>query len=56
MKSDYKEAVDAISALKQGDVRAVEAAIRFLKADKYSFPSGYLKEDVWRYLKRVPFE
>lgn len=54
MNSDYKEAQLAIERLKVGDVRGVEPAIRFLKADIYEFRSGYLKEYLWRYLNRVP--
>lgn len=54
MNSDYKEAKLAVESLKAGDVRGVEPAIRFLKADIYEFRSGYLKEYLWRYLNRVP--
>ena len=54
MNSDYKEALSAIESLKAGDVRGVEPAINFLKADVYEFRSGYLKEYLWRYLNRVP--
>ena len=54
MNSDYKEAKLAVESLKAGDVRGVEPAIRFLKADIYEFRSGYLKEYLWRYMNRVP--
>jgi hypothetical protein len=54
MKRDYKEAQAAIEDLKGGNVRGVEPAIHFLKADVYEFRSGYLKEYLWRYLCRVP--
>jgi hypothetical protein len=54
MKGDYKEAQAAIEHLKGGDVRGVEPAIHFLRADVYEFRSGYLKEYLWRYLCRVP--
>lgn len=54
MKGGYKEAEAAIAALKSGDVRGVEPAIRFLKADIYESGSGYLKEYLWRYVPRVP--
>ena len=54
MKGDYKQAQAAIEDLKAGNVRGVEPAIHFLKADVYEFRSGYLKESLWRYLSRVP--
>ena len=54
MNSDYKEAQSAVESLKAGDIRGVEPAIKFLKADVYEFRSGYLKEYLWRYLNRVP--
>lgn len=54
MKRDYKEAEAAIEDLKAGNLRGVEPAIHFLKADVYEHRSGYLKESLWRYLSRVP--
>ena len=54
MNSDYKEAQSAVESLKAGDIRGVEPAITFLKADVYESRSGYLKEYLWRYLNRVP--
>ena len=54
MNRDYKEAQFAVESLKVGDVRGVEPAIKFLKADVYESRSGYLKEYLWRYLNRVP--
>ena len=54
MKRDYKEAEAAIEDLKAGNVRGVEPAIHFLKADVYEHRSGYLKEYLWQYLRRVP--
>ena len=54
MKDDYKKAEAAISDLKAGNVRGIEPAIQFLKADIYEYRSGYLKEYLWRYLLRVP--
>ncbi len=53
MKGDYKEAQAAIEDLKAGDVRGLEPAIRFLKADVQESRSGYLKESTWRYLSRI---
>jgi hypothetical protein len=52
MKGDYKEAQAAIEDLKSGDVRGLEPAIRFLRADVQESRSGYLKESIWRYLFR----
>ncbi|HEX6624544.1 MAG TPA: hypothetical protein VF064_12595 [Pyrinomonadaceae bacterium] len=54
MFDDYKEAHAAADDLKAGEVRGVEPAIRFLKADVNEFGAGYAKEDLWRYLSRVP--
>jgi len=54
MKDDYKAAQAAIRDLKSGNVRGIEPAIHFLKADVYEHRSGYLKEYLWRYLIRVP--
>jgi two-component SAPR family response regulator len=54
MKDDYKEAQAAIRDLKAGNIRGIETAIHFLKADVYEHRSGYLKEYIWRYLLRVP--
>jgi hypothetical protein len=54
MKGDYKEAEAAVEKLKAGDVRGVEPAIHYLKADVYESGSGYLKEYLWRYLPRAP--
>jgi hypothetical protein len=40
-------------ALRQGDPRAVEAAVVFLEADPYFVFSGYEKEQLFGYLARV---
>jgi hypothetical protein len=53
MNSDYKEAKFAVESLKVGDVRGVEPAIKFLKADVYETRSGYLKEYLRRYLNHA---
>jgi hypothetical protein len=53
MRLDYKQARSTIRRLKLGDTRAVEQAIDFLDADVYAFGSGYIKEAIWHYLRRV---
>ena len=42
-----------LSAVRSGNPDAVENAIRFLVADPYHFRSGYAKEYLWRWLRRV---
>ena len=54
MKGNYKAAQAAIEELKAGDVRGLDPAIHFLKADVQESRSGYLKESIWRYLPRIP--
>jgi hypothetical protein len=41
-----------LSRVRQNDPRALEATLRFLEADPYHFRSGYLKQDLWRWLAR----
>jgi hypothetical protein len=43
-----------VELLKRGDVRGLESVIRFLEADPWFFRSGYTKEELIRYIKRVP--
>jgi hypothetical protein len=40
--------------VRSGDRRAVESALRFLTADPMHFRSGYIKEYLWRWFKRLP--
>jgi hypothetical protein len=40
--------------LRAGDAAFVEAGIRFLEADPWFFRSGYIKENLTRWLKRLP--
>lgn len=42
-----------LSRIRLGDIVACEAAIDYLEADPYHFRSGYLKKDLWRWLRRV---
>jgi len=39
-------------ALAKGDQNAVEAAVTFLEADPWFFRSGYMKEYLWKHLKK----
>lgn len=41
-----------LSRVRGNDPIALEAAVRFLLADPYHFRSGYLKENLWRWLQR----
>jgi len=43
----------AIAALKAGDRAYVEPIVRYLELDPYQHGSGYLKEKIWRALRRV---
>jgi hypothetical protein len=50
----YSPAWEAnVTALQQGDARAVDASIDFLEADPICFRSGYAKERICRFLSRV---
>lgn len=42
---------EMFSRVRENDPAALEAAIRFLVADPYHFRSGYLKENLWRWLR-----
>ncbi|MCZ8063584.1 hypothetical protein [Silanimonas sp.] len=42
-----------LNLVKTGDFAAVETAIRFLEVDPRHFRSGYIKEDLWLWLKRI---
>ena len=42
--------------LPRGNRAAIEDAIRFLETDPYFFRSGYLKEELLRYLARAPLD
>ena len=42
--------------LPKGNTAVIEDAVRFLETDPYFFRSGYLKEEVLRYLARAPLE
>jgi len=44
-----------MSSLKSLEPATVEMAIRFLEADPWFFRSGYIKEDLIRYLSRAEF-
>ena len=51
---DFYPGVDqAIVELKQGNVAFVEPIISYLEKDPYTFGSGYRKEKIWRFLRRV---
>jgi hypothetical protein len=43
-----------IRRLAQHDSTAIEFAVRFLEADPWFFRSGYIKEEVLKYLRRAP--
>ena len=45
---------DTIEALQRGERGAVEPAIVFLEADPRFFRSGYMKEELCRFLGRAP--
>jgi len=45
---------DAMCDLKRGDVFGLDLAIEFLEADPMFFRSGYMREEVLRYVGRVP--
>ncbi len=45
---------DAVAALQRGERGAVEPAIVFLEADPRFFRSGYMKEELCRFLGRAP--
>jgi hypothetical protein len=45
---------DAMRDLKRGDTFGLDLAIEFLEADPMFFRSGYMREDVLRYVGRVP--
>jgi len=40
--------------LKAGDSSEIDTAIAFLCVDPWFFRSGYMKEEIWRVLKRAP--
>lgn len=40
--------------LRAGDSSEFDTAIAFLSADPWYFRSGYMKEEIWRVLKRAP--
>ena len=42
---------EMLSRVRKNDPAALEAAVRFLVADPYHFRSGYLKENLWRWLR-----
>ena len=42
-----------LNLLKNGDLQAVEMAVRYLEADPWFFRSGYIKEELLKGLKRV---
>lgn len=42
---------EMFNRVRKNDPEALEAAIRFLVADPYHFRSGYLKENLWRWLR-----
>ena len=51
----YSPDLEAIvERLRSGDPSAVEPAVVFLEADPWCFRSGYLKENLMRYLARIP--
>jgi hypothetical protein len=41
---------ELLDRVRENDASAVEAAVRFLVADPYHFRSGYLKQELWRWL------
>jgi len=49
----FSDARKAIEEMRKGNPRNVEFVIRFLEKDEYKFGTGYIKEDIWRNLKRV---
>lgn len=42
-----------LSQVRQNNYAAVRAATTFLEADPYHFRSGYIKEELWRWLSRL---
>jgi hypothetical protein len=50
---DYQHVQALVVHLKRGRATHLESIIRFLEEDPYTDGSGYLKEKIWRYLRRV---
>lgn len=48
------EFLDQVQSLKRGDAAAIECGVAYLEADPWHFRSGYLKQDIARYLRHVP--
>lgn len=47
----FPSGAEMFNRVRKNDPEALEAAIRFLVADPYHFRSGYLKENLWRWLR-----
>lgn len=50
----HRDAEVWVKQLKKGQTMHLESILQFLEEDPYLYNSGYLKEKLWRYLRRVP--
>jgi hypothetical protein len=50
---NYPNVAASVTGLKNGDLAHVEPVLYFLERDPCVLGSGYLKEQIWRYLLRV---
>lgn len=52
--SFYPDVTYSVAQLKQGSGEHLAPILNFLERDPYTHGSGYLKEKIWHYLRRVP--